>query len=295
MPFSTSKETMTDLSRLLGVIGYPISHSLSPLMHNTAIRHLSLSHVYLPFQVHPEALGTAVAGLRALGALGINVTIPHKEAVVQHLDELSDEARLLGAVNTLVFEDNRITGHNTDGHGFLAALEEEGIEPPTVKVVVVLGAGGAARAICAHLVRAGVKRLIIANRTAERAVALARYLCDAISGAPVETVELSPSGLAEAVSSCQLLVNTTSLGMGGGALPPLPWDAIRPEHVVYDIIYRPLKTPLLERADALGCRVVNGIGMLIHQGNLSFKLWTGYEFPLDLVRSVLLGHLEKEN
>lgn len=262
-------------------------------MHNTALHQLSLNQVYLPFEVHPDSLGAAVAGLKALGARGINVTIPHKEAIIQYLDELSEEAKLVGAVNTLLFDEERITGHNTDGRGFLAALEEEGIGPPTGKRAVVLGAGGAARAICVQLLKAGVNRLVIANRTPARAVALAQYLCKAISGAPVHTVELKPSALREAVDSAQFVLNTTSAGMGGNGSPPLPWDVIRPDHIVCDIIYRPLKTPLLEQAEAKGCRTVGGLGMLIHQGNLSFKLWTGHEFPLGLVRSKLLSRLEE--
>lgn len=285
---------MCEVTRLLGVIGYPIGHSLSPLMHNTAIRHLSLNQVYLPFEVHPDGLGTAVAGLKALGARGINVTIPHKEAVIQYVDELSEEARLVGAVNTLLFEEHRTFGHNTDGKGFLAALEEEGIDSPVGKVAVVLGAGGAARAICVQLLLANAGRLVIANRTYARAVALARSLSETISGAQVDTVELTPLALRDAVCSAQLVINTTSVGMGGSGSPPLPWELIRPDHLVCDIVYRPLKTPLLRQAEARGCRTVGGLGMLIHQGNLSFNLWTGQEFPLSLVRNTLLCRLKDE-
>jgi len=192
----------------------------------------------------------------------------------------------------VIFERDRAMGHNTDGRGFIASLEEEGICPPAGKDVIVLGAGGAARAICVELLKVGVRRLVIANRTTSRATSLAEHLSSVIPAAVVEIAELNPSALKEPVDSAAMVINTTSVGMGGGALPPLPWGAVRPDHIVCDIIYRPLKTSLLEQAEAKGCRTVNGLGMLIHQGNLSFKLWTGQEFPLSVVRRALLSRLE---
>ena len=275
------------------LLAHPAGHSLSPAMHNAAFKHSGLEAVYEAHDVPPAALGEAVSSLREKNILGANVTVPHKQAVVPLLDALSDAAAAIGAVNTVVKnsvrDGGRLVGHNTDAAGFLWALQEADFEPRG-KRVVVLGAGGAARAVVYALLTAGVAELGVYNRTPERA----RALADAFAHLGVVEV-LEPSNLDTRVRGADGLINTTSVGMArGGHDPdtsPLPGTGLPYRGFVCDIVYRPSKTRLLRDAEAAGLRTQNGLPMLIHQGAEAFRLWTGRDAPAEVMRRAALNAL----
>ncbi len=261
---------------LTGIIGYPVRHSLSPQMHNSAFEALGLNYCYVPMEVRPEALEDAVKGLRALGFVGVNVTVPHKEGVMEYLDEVSEEARFIGAVNTILIKDGKMKGYNTDAWGFRRALEEEGILPEGEEVFLA-GAGGAAKAVAYAL--AGVcSKLYIYNRTKERAMALAERTSG--RGCPVEVLD-GP----QVPGAVSLVVNATSLGLRPEDPLPVDISTLRPHHVVYDLIYK--ETPLLKEASSRGLRAVDGSGMLLWQAVFAFRIWTGKEPPLEVMRAAL--------
>lgn len=276
--------TITGTTRLLGIIGDPVRHSRSPQMHNRVLAAMGLDYVYVPFQVHPDRLPAAVAGLRALGVHGFNVTVPHKVAILPHLDRLSSEAAQIGAVNTVHHENGRLTGYNTDGIGLVVALREElGFDPHGAKLVVI-GAGGAARAALHALCAAGAGQITIVNRTAERARELAERYGALFPGTRLDVLEALP----RVVPECDLLLNTTTVGMDGATLVVDPADlACSP--VVYDMIYAPPVTPLLAAAGQRGFRGANGLSMLVAQGERAFSIWTGLIPPHGLMKSVLDG------
>lgn len=281
-----------------GLIGYPVEHTLSPQMHNAAFRYLGLEYVYLPFSVLPQDLGQAVVGLRALGFVGFNVTVPHKERIIPYLDEVDEGAGLAGAVNTVVREGERLKGYNTDGAGFVRHLETEVGFTAKGKRVLVLGAGGAAKAVAVYLALAGAKEVIIANRTFEKARKLAQVINEK-TPAGASAVAWNPTGeeqvwedaeaLKEVVASADLVVQTTSLGMHPreDVCPHFPYEALGDRHLVVDIIYNPTRTLFLQEAAKRGARVQNGMGMLLYQGAMAFELWTGRAAPLDVMRGAL--------
>jgi shikimate dehydrogenase len=280
-------------TQLYGIFGYPIGHSLSPLMHNTAFAYHHLDAVYVPFAVHPAHLEAAVKAIRALGLQGVNVTIPHKQAVMPWLDDISPEARLIGAVNTIHRQDDRLVGYNTDGIGFFRSLEEAG-STAAGRTVLLLGAGGAARAIAVQLCLGAIRRLYIANRTVARAEALAASLKENFPHADISVVALAESSLSTPLSHTDIVVNATSVGMHPHDHLRLPLAELGPRHVVCDIVYRPLHTPLLRAAHSQGARTVDGLGMLLHQGAKAFEIWTGRSFPLSLIRTTLLNALAEQ-
>ena len=287
---SASTNAGSGLSRLYGILGYPIGHSLSPFMHTLAFRHHSLDAVYLPFSVRPDDLSRAVDGATALGMGGFNVTIPHKENIMACLDEITDEARAIGAVNTVHVRDGHTAGHNTDGAGFLLPLKT--METPVKQLTAcVLGAGGAARALAAALLGAGCPRLIIANRTFSRGERLAAELQSRHPDAEVRPIAMADA--ADAARQSRLVVNSTSIGMHPGDDSPLPNGCLGPEHIAYDIVYRPLVTPFLRDARGAGATTIGGLDMLIGQGAAAFNIWTGLSFPLGVVRPALEARLNQ--
>ena len=273
----------------LGIIGYPIGHSISPVFQQAGLDHLGIDATYEKWEVTPEAVGEFVAGLRAPGSLGINITVPHKQAVIPFLDEVDEWATTAGAVNTIVNRDGRLTGHNTDGPGFLRALSVETGYAPGGTRALILGAGGAARGILLALARGGVDSLVIANRTLERAETLAQLAKD--NGVPAEAISLtktdvSADALTQAAASANLIVNCTTLGMSHGPDEhgsPLSAAQVPASAIVNDLVYNPLKTPLLEEAAAAGATTLGGLHMLVYQGVLSFQMWTGQDAPVEVM------------
>ena len=265
----------------LGIIGFPIRHSISPAFQQAALDHLGLDATYQGWEVKPEDVGEFVNGLRSPGTLGINITVPHKEAVIPFLDEVDDWSTSAGAVNTIVNREGKLTGHNTDGPGFLRALREAGSFSPQGKNVLVLGAGGAARGVVLALIRDGAGHIAIANRTLSRAQQLSRMARD--NGLDAQSISLEEDGLAAAAASANLIVNCTTVGMSHGpavAGSPLPPSLIPATSLVYDLVYNPLETPLLRDAARAGAGTLGGIYMLVYQGADSFKMWTGQDAPV---------------
>jgi len=273
---------VTGRTKIIGIFGYPVEHTLSPAMHNAAFEHLGLDYCYLPFLVRPDALQQAVEALRALSLVGVNITVPHKEAVLPFLDEVDSEAAFIGAVNTLVNKDGRLTGYNTDGRGFMLSLASRGIEVSGRKILLV-GAGGAARAVSYYL-SAKAEKLVIYNRGREKL----RRLVDDLS-----KVRENVSATEElcGIEQFDIIVNATSLGLKPD--DPLPFDPkpLTGSHVVCDLIYR--DTPLLVTADRQGCVAVNGLGMLLYQGVLAFELWTSLAAPVEVMKKALLSGMNQ--
>lgn len=282
-------------TRVTGIFGDPVRHTLSPAMHNAAFAALGLNFVYLPFQVPRGAIGAAIAAIRTLGFAGVNVTVPHKEEALPHLDEIADEARRIGAVNTIVNRSGRLTGYNTDAGGFLRAIREQGFETRGAEVVV-LGAGGAARAVGVALGMAGVRRITIFNRTYARANTLADHIrkVTGVLTAALPWEELETHGAA--IAKAGLIVQTTSLGMHPRENEQLPVSGgmFRKGQLVVDLVYSPPQTRFLRTAAAGGALTQNGLAMLLHQGAAAFELWTGREAPVEVMRRALLKGASEE-
>jgi len=276
-----------------GIIGDPIEHTMSPVMHNAAFKNKDVDYVYLAFRVKKEELSRAIEGMRALDIRGLNVTIPHKVAVIQFLDELDPLADKIGAVNTIVNNGGVLKGYNTDATGFLQALRERGIEPKG-KRVVILGAGGASRAISFILADRG-SHLVILNRLLE--LDWAKELANRISQIftrEVEALELNKENLSRVLGKADILVNATSVGMSPDINEtPVTSALLKPNLVVYDIVYNPIKTRLQREAEVAGATVISGLNMLVWQGALAFEKWTGLKAPVELMKQEAIKLLEK--
>lgn len=278
-------------TKLVVLLGHPLGHSLSPLIHNTMFDHLGLDYCYLPVEVTRENLATVFNGLRRMNVVGCNVTIPHKVAILELLDELDPQAARLGAVNTVCFREGRAIGYNTDGQGFLRSLEEAGMAGVDGKNIFVLGAGGAARAIAMSLAAGGADSIYLCNRNRDKALALAEEINKKIRPC-VETVAAELAAQGPLLKRCQLLINATSVGMRPHHDHlPIAAEALSAHLTVADIVYNPRTTKLLAAAQAVGCPIVHGLGMLIHQGALGFTLWAGHEPPIDRMLATALNRL----
>jgi shikimate dehydrogenase len=275
-------------TRVVGILGDPVAHSRSPGMHNAAFGALGLDWVYVPFHVRPDGLADAVAGLKALGARGFNVTVPHKEAVVPLLDDLSPEAAAIGAVNTVLISGDRVVGHNTDGEGFSRALHEAHRFRAGRSRALILGAGGSARAVGDQLAREGIPSIRISNRTESKAQALAEHLSRHHPDCEVKVLPWTPLDHRAAINWAELIVNTTSVGLKAGDPSPIDTNGISPGHIVVDVVYGP-ETALMRACRSLRARCLDGLPMLLHQGALAFTLWTGREAPLEVMRAALEG------
>lgn len=274
---------------MVGLFGRPVGHSLSPVMHNTAFEQNQLPYAYAAFQVDDHQIKEAVEAIRALGMRGVNVTIPHKVAVIPYLDKIDPLAERIGAVNTIVNEDGTLIGYNTDGTGYVRSLLEETGINLTEQVVTLLGAGGAARAVACTLVERGVKEIRIVNRSQERAELLAMALGSQI---PVRVYSFAQAE--QAILDSTLLINTTSIGMYPHIHEmPVDKECLRPDLIVSDLIYNPLETKLLQHAKAIGATYHSGVGMFINQGALAYELWTGEAAPTDKMREIVLQHLQQ--
>jgi shikimate dehydrogenase len=260
---------------LAGVIGAPIAHSRSPQLHGYWLQTLGIKGFYVPMQVAPADLENALQTMPKLGFVGTNVTIPHKETVLHLADTVSDRARAIGAANTLSFSEGKIHADNTDAYGFLTNLTEGAADwRADAGPAVVLGAGGAARAVLVALIETGVPKIILSNRTKSRAEQL-----KAEFGPSIHVVDWGE--IADAMSDARLLVNTTSLGMTGQPELEMSLDKLSRSAVVTDLVYTPLETALLQAAREKGCRVVDGLGMLLHQGVPGFERWFGAKPKVD--------------
>ena len=302
------------MTKYVGLIGYPLGHSVSPPMQQACFDYYNLDLRYEAWETEPAELGAIIERVRHPSTLGVNVTVPHKEAVVSLMDELDDLALEIGAVNTIVNRGGRLVGYNTDAGGFLRALRQEGGFEPGGKRVVLLGAGGAGRAVSYALMRAGVTSLVITDIAAERAHGLVSDLkrslargrgpspkscvdtpdmggIASLEGHEAPTPEISAFSqddpqLVEALPSCDLLVNCTPIGMKHSATEgetPINTSLIHKGALVYDIVYNPPQTQLLADAKKVGARTLSGLAMLVYQGALAFELWTGREAPIDIM------------
>lgn len=284
-------------TRIVGVFGFPVAHTLSPAMHNAALAALNLPFLYIPFAVAPTDLAVALKSLPALGVVGVNLTIPHKEAALSLMDEITPEAREIGAVNTVHCVEGRLLGDNTDGRGFYTPLREQGVSLAG-KNAVVLGAGGAARAVVFQLVREGAV-VWLCNRTPERAEKLARDVTLAgYAAGSVRTFAYDDAAASgRAIAQAELLVNTTRIGMHPEfeAMPAVPMTAFHADLLVYDLVYNPIETRLLREAQARGCRTLDGLKMLVFQGAAAFQRWTGHWPPTEVMENAARSGLRSAN
>ena len=270
------------MSKICGVIGDPVGHTISPAMHNAAYKALNLDYIYVPFRVSRDDLPRALDGMRAFNIRGLNVTIPHKVTIMPLLDEIDEFAQKIGSVNVVVNDNGILTGYNTDAHGFLYALLDQGVDPEGQKVAV-LGAGGASRSICFALAERGAN-LTILNRTPGNAAKFAVEI-STMTGRSIQVLGLNKENLAGVLDNCNILINTTSVGMYPQAECTLvEHDLIKPHLTVVDIVYNPLKTKLLAEAEKSGARIISGVDMLIWQGALAFEIWTGRQAPINIMR-----------
>ena len=275
-------------TRIYGIFGHPVSQSLSPAMHNAAFRHLGLDCIYLAFNVDPRNVAQAVSSIRALGLCGINVTIPHKQSVMEGLDEVVPEASMVGAVNTIVNEDGRLKGYNTDVSGVLRALRSELGFIPQDKNVFIVGAGGASRAVIVAVCTGRARSVAIVNRTYLKAQKLSeefspRFDGVGFSAAPVDDADRVSRLMAQA----DIVINCSSAGMGDIEPLRLPLDLLGESCVIYDLVYKPPITPLVRDSRALGLRAESGLGMLLYQGVDAFEIWTGEDAPVEVMREAL--------
>ncbi|QXE93040.1 shikimate dehydrogenase [Geomonas subterranea] len=283
--------TVTGKTTVTGIIGWPVSHSLSPVLHNAAFQALGLDWIYVPFPVAPERLAEGIAGLKAVGVAGFSVTIPHKVAIMGLLDEVDPQAELIGAVNTVVARDGRLTGYNTDGIGLIAALREKLGFDPKGRNILVLGAGGAARSAVVSLAAAGAGGVTIVNRSPDAAAALAHLVGARLTGTRFDAREMPLLSDPGFIGSFDLVVNTTSVGMAGDCFPGLALSSLKSGACVYDMVYAPPVTPLLAQARALDIPCANGLAMLVAQGEAAFRIWTGGAPPAGCMEGALAAVL----
>jgi len=272
-------------TKITGVFGYPVGHSLSSVFQNAAFEFLGLNYVYIPLEVIPENIGKAVDAIRALNFAGINLTIPHKKTVLKYLDEIDEEAEILGSVNTVVNKDGRLKGYSTDGCGFLRPLtRQEGGFILEGKTVFVLGAGGSAYAITGALVNEKVSRIFVCNRTEEKAIFLKKHLLEKLGFKDVEVVPIEERNNEKYWKETELVVNTTSVGMKEGDPLIISEKNLERNKFIYDIVYN-RKTELLKVAEKNRIPRLDGLSMLIYQGAASFELWTGKKAPIEVMKN----------
>lgn len=274
---------ITGKTKIIGIFGDPIEHTLSPLIHNEAFSYLGLDYCYVAFNVKKDKLKEAVEAIRALNIKGVNVTVPHKETVIQYLDNISNEAKNIGAVNTILNAGGVLKGFNTDVKGFILSLKDEGISIKN-KNFLILGAGGAAKAVVYGILKEGGK-VYIYNRTLSKALEIKEKFK---KFGFIEIVEMNKS-ITEGID---IIVNATSLGLKKDDPMPLNPELIKPTHVYCDIIYP--ETPLMRKAEAIGCKVIGGIGMLLWQAAFAFKIWTEVEAPIEIMKKTFNKLLTKD-
>lgn len=268
-------------TKVTGLFGWPVEHSLSPAMHNAAFAHLKLDYCYVTFPVRPDLLENAVKGIRALDLAGVNVTVPHKENVIPFLDEVSEEAIFIGAVNTIRNDAGKLTGYNTDGRGFMQSLSEAGISAAGRKIIII-GSGGASRAIGYYLAKEA-SSLYLYDVDSKKAGLLQQHL-NSIKG-NVSLIDYASAKSREFYSGVDIIINATPLGLKPSDPSPVDFPLIHSSHIVCDLIYK--ETPLLREAAKLGCKTINGLGMLLWQGIFAFEIWTGQKPPVEVMKEAL--------
>lgn len=281
-------------TKIFGIFGWPVEHSFSPAMHNSAFEKLQMDCAYVPFPVQPEYIGKAVDSIRSLGLSGVNVTIPHKSSVIKYLDEVSREAQLIGAVNTIVNRNGILTGYNTDAPGFLKSLETDAGVNPGGKRVLILGAGGAARAVSIQLAIAGAAEIALTSPVAGEAEGLANLIESSLN-VKVSVINWDKQEISKNAEGFDILINATPVGMHPRVeeKPPVDLENATRDLLVCDLIYNPNETMLLKEARDNGFKTLNGMGMLLYQGAIAFELWTGIEPPLEVMKEALQKSLAK--
>lgn len=275
-------------TKVFGIFGNPVEHTFSPFMHNAAFEKLKMDCVYLPFEVRPEVLKDAVYAVRALGFGGINVTVPFKETVTKYLDELSQQAKLIGAVNTIINDNGKLTGHNTDGKGFVMSLRRDlGFEPKG-RSAFVLGAGGAARSVAVELAIEGARDIYIVDQLKERSQKVASNLGRNFTKLRVKVVPYNAKEMERTIADADILINATPSGMKRTDPLPINPKSFHSKLAVYDLVYNPAVTKLLAAAKARRLKAANGLGMLLYQGAIAFTLWTKKPAPVDVMRKALI-------
>lgn len=285
------KTEITGYTRLVGLFATPIRHSVSPMIHNKAFETLGIDAVYLAFDLGEKDLSTAIASMKSLDMLGANLSMPHKMAAVPMMDELSEAAQLIGAVNTILHQDGKLIGHNTDGIGFMSSLKVKGIEVLQKKITVI-GAGGAATAIIVQAALDGVKEIAVFNRKDDFFQKIQNKLAviSKKTGCNIQLYDLADQKqLAQEVAESRLLVNATGVGMSPqlAATPIEDFSIIHSDLAVYDVIYTPRETRFLKQAKERGVVTSNGLGMLLYQGAAAFELWTGQKMPIEVVQPII--------
>ncbi|MEM3061247.1 MAG: shikimate dehydrogenase [Candidatus Bathyarchaeia archaeon] len=281
---------ITGKTKLCCLIGSPVEHSLSPVMHNAAFKALSLDYAYVAFNVSKTRLKNAIHGIKALGIHGVNVTTPHKTSIIKFLEKFDESASEVKAVNTILNVNSRLIGYNTDGIGAIEALKKNGVSLKDKKVVL-LGAGGAARAISFSLINNECK-LVVFNRTFSRAKKLVEELRKKGKSVEISCYRLSDKNLKEELSDANVLINATSIGMRPRENESLvKKELLKPSLYVFDIVYDPLETKLLKDAKSIGAHAINGLEMLVYQGAASFKIWTGKDAPIEVMKDAIRSKL----
>lgn len=275
------------MGKLFGLLGHPVGHSMSPVMHNDMFTLLGLNHHYQAFDVEPDKLKTAVDGIKALGISGFNITIPHKVDIMEQLDHIDDEAKEIGAVNTVVNDKGKLIGYNTDGRGFVTSLKQAAGEDLSKQSILIVGAGGAARAIFISLVNMGNTKVDIANRTLEKAEQLIQATTKVTKSKAITIIEAE-----KCLDQYDIIINTTSVGMSPNIDQiPISLELLKPGTVLADIIYNPLETKWLRIGKEKGAITQNGVGMFVGQGALAFEKWTGQTPDLKRMEQVVIQQL----
>ena len=269
---------------IFGIFGHPVEHTFSPGMHNAAFAHIGMDCCYVPFAVSPGELGKAIEAVIPLGLRGLNITVPHKESVIPFLDALTDDARLIGAVNTIEVKGKKLIGHNTDGRGFLRSLREETRLRPKGASFLIIGSGGAARAIGFNLALAGAGVLMLHDIDRAKAEKLGR---DIRSSTMATLSVLDAAGLRSCAPNADCIINATPLGLKRGDALPVDRTLIRKGQLVCDLVYNPPYTRLLKAASSRGASTLRGIGMLLYQGVIAFEIWTGRKAPVGVMKKAL--------
>ncbi len=280
------------MKKIVGLFGYPVDHSISSVFQNAGFRKLGLDSIYLPFSVRPKDLKKAVEGIRALGIVGMNVTIPHKGKILSHLDKISPEAKKIGAVNTVFNQKGKLIGYNTDVHGFLSSLEEGLGFDPCGKSVFLLGAGGVAYAITYGLIKKRAKKITIVNKPRWMAESLIKHFKKITKECEFELVNFDKRNSKRLTKEADILINATSVGMNPGNPSLINEETLSPSLSVFDVIYN-RETALLKLAKKRGLRTLGGLPMLIYQGAASFEIWTGKRAPIETMKKAAENALER--